>query len=113
VYGSKDIRRGDCAQLVCLGVESSVLPRSTSQRSLHAEPLGVSTLEINQGDEVAGFISRAVVATVCIECDVESRFRVYNTDTVVWTVTLSVSEVVVRLFIDTQKQISDPPLYPY
>jgi nucleoside-diphosphate-sugar epimerase len=88
---------------------------------LDAAPLGVPALELNQGDEVAGFISRADVAAVCIECAVNpaaarTTFECYNAGTAVPTATLSVSEIlssptaakVVRFVTREQERVVTP-----
>ena len=59
---------------------------------------GAGALEINQGDEVAGSMSRADVAAVCVECalsEAASRttFECYETGTALATSSLSLSGI--------------------
>lgn len=64
----------------------------------HRAAVGAAGIELNQGDENAGFICRADVAAVCIECAyspaaAHSSFECYNRGTATATVTLSVSDI--------------------
>jgi uncharacterized protein YbjT (DUF2867 family) len=59
---------------------------------------GPAALEVNQGDEVAGSMSRADVAAVCVECafsDAAARatFECYDAGTGLATSSLSLSEI--------------------
>ena len=59
---------------------------------------GPTALEINQGDEVAGSISRADLAAVCVECAMSDAaagktFEVYDAGTALATSSLSLSGI--------------------
>jgi hypothetical protein len=65
---------------------------------LDGDAKGAASLAVNQGDEVAGFITRADAAAACVEAAESANcanrtFEVYERGTAVATATLSIADI--------------------